>query len=120
MLKEIRAHQRLLKNSFSKEMSASEREVLAKLHYHRLRSFQHERLIHLLITLFFAGLALVSGIISFWLFINLLGAVAYLSLALFMIVLVLELAYVRHYYYLENSIQELYQWDEQLMLRKNH
>lgn len=114
MLKEIREHQQLLERSFSQKLSSSEREALAKLHYRRLQNFQHERSIHLSVTLFFAGLTLFSGIISFWLSLNLSGVIVYLSCALFIIILILELAYVRHYYQLENLIQKLYQWDEQL------
>lgn len=63
---------------------------------------QHERLVHLLVTLFtFAGI-IVLGVLSLaydTLFFRVTGVTA----------LVLLLFYVHYYYYLENSVQELYQ-----------
>ena len=63
--------------------------------------FQHERLIHLLVTIFvgistimFFGLALLLNNIG----IIILGAIT----------MILFLFYIFHYYFLENSIQELY------------
>ena len=63
--------------------------------------FQHERLIHLIVT-FFTGI----GTILF-----LLGALFFESiplLLLFLITLVLFIPYIFHYYYLENGVQALY------------
>lgn len=63
--------------------------------------FQHERLIHLLVTLFFSGMgiaALIAGV----------ALENLLFLVLFLIILVLDIFYIRHYYILENGIQRLY------------
>ena len=60
--------------------------------------FQHERLIHLLVTLAFAVmtiLALVASLSQFY------------CLPLFVLFLVLEVPYVFHYYRLENGVQKL-------------
>lgn len=60
--------------------------------------FQHERLIHLLVTLAFAVMTILS----------LLMTVQELYfLPLFMLFLVLEVPYVFHYYRLENGVQKL-------------
>ncbi len=66
-----------------------------------IQFFQHERLVHLIVT-FFAGI----GTILF-----LLGALYFETIALlllFLITLCLFVPYIFHYYYLENGVQHLY------------
>ena len=73
-----------------------EEEVLTWIQF-----FQHERLVHLIVT-FFTGI----GTILF-----LLGALAFENiglLLLFLITLCLFIPYIFHYYYLENGVQKLY------------
>ena len=73
-------------------------------HLIKIKFFQHERLIHLLVTLFYGVFVFLAVIISFktWLFLIIL----YLAL----IVLIF---YVRHYFFLENHVQYLYkQYDK--------
>ena len=63
--------------------------------------FQHERLIHLIVTVLFAILA--SLLIQEW-------AVLLLCLMFF----VLLIPYIRHYYILENGVQKLYEYYDQI------
>lgn len=66
-----------------------------------IQFFQHERLIHLIVT-FFTGL----GTILF-----LLGALYFEAIGLFLLFLItlcLFIPYIFHYYYLENGVQKLY------------
>ena len=63
--------------------------------------FQHERLIHLIVTVTFALLALI-GITAA------LATPQIPLLILVMLFIVLLVPYVRHYYILENGVQELY------------
>jgi hypothetical protein len=90
------------------------RESLAHLtQYHdtQTRNFQHERLIHLLVTFFFGGL-LIAALVGIGLYLAtghdldpwITGALAGLCLVL----LGLEIAYIGHYYKLENNVQALY------------
>lgn len=65
----------------------------------KIEFFQHERLIHLLITLFFALLSIV-----FLLLIN----TNIIFIVLLLISLVLDIFYILHYFFLENSVQYLY------------
>ncbi len=61
--------------------------------------FQHERLIHLLVTLFYAIFTiafLALGMISF------IFAIPFFAMIIFLIF------YIRHYFFLENAIQYLY------------
>lgn len=60
--------------------------------------FQHERLIHLLVTLAFAVMTILSLLMT-------VQEVYFLPL--FLLFLVLEVPYVFHYYRLENGVQKL-------------
>lgn len=63
--------------------------------------FQHERLVHLIVT-FFTGVSLILFLIA---------AVAFNSISfilLFVVSLCLFIPYILHYYYLENGVQRLY------------
>ena len=60
--------------------------------------FQHERLIHLLVTLGFAVMTVLS---------LLMAVTEVYLLPLFVLFLVLEVPYVFHYYRLENGVQKL-------------
>ena len=75
--------------------------------------FQHERLIHLIVTVTFAlleMLAIVLSVISDSLF----------TLLLPVVILILLIPYIRHYYILENEVQKMYvQYDRmQSLLRQ--
>ena len=65
--------------------------------------FQHERLIHLIVTVTFALLLMLAVLASLFL----------PQLPLFLLILlllVLLIPYIRHYYILENGVQRLYQY----------
>ena len=68
--------------------------------------WQHERLIHLLITILFSLLLMSMIIVSFF-------YATIQSLALTLLLLCLEIPYIRHYYILENNTQKLYRIYEQ-------
>lgn len=74
--------------------------------------FQHERLIHLIVTVTFAlleMLAIVLSVISDSLF----------TLLLPVVILILLIPYIRHYYILENEVQKMYvQYDRMRSLQQ--
>ncbi len=85
------------------EKDKIEKEII-KDHLLKIQFFQHERLIHLLVTLAYALLAIISFSVStfspMFVFIGII-------LVLFLI------PYVFHYFHLENGVQYLYkQYDE--------
>ena len=65
----------------------------------KISFFQHERLIHLLVTLFFSLFAVVLTYLSF-------NNPMYSLIDLAIIVILAF--YIKHYYFLENSVQYLY------------
>ena len=71
-------------------------EVLTKISF-----FQHERLIHLIVT-FFVGISTILLMIGY------LSLEKFELLLLFMLTLMLFIPYILHYYYLENGVQKLY------------
>lgn len=86
-------------------------EAVIKEHLIQISFFQHERLIHLIVTITFAILeVIVIGlcVVSFTL------GVGLLAIAL----LILLIPYVRHYYILENEVQKMYwQYDKMVEQR---
>lgn len=81
-------------------------EAVIKEHLIQISFFQHERLIHLIVTVTFALLEVVViglSVVSFTL------GVGLLAIAL----LILLVPYIRHYYILENEVQKMYgQYDK--------
>ncbi len=69
--------------------------------------FQHERLVHLLVTVLFALLTMLV-------FIQAVTAFSLWSGVLLLSLLVLLVPYIRHYYILENGTQKLYQYYDRL------
>ena len=83
--------------SLSKEQRAHLRQELLV----QIGFFQHERLVHLIVTITFAILTMLAMLGCF-----LTDTPAMLVLTL--LCLVLLVPYVRHYYILENGVQRLY------------
>ena len=90
------------KNDKSKEELQSLRDE----HLVQISFFQHERLIHLIVTVLFAILEVVSLVIT-------VISPEPFSLLLTLVILILLLPYIRHYYILENEVQKMYkQYDK--------
>lgn len=79
-------------------------------HEEMVRCFQHERLVHLIIMLFFVAVDLVLIFLTMILIGNLGGEwlVMWPLYLITLIVTVLAVAYVKYYYFLENHVQGLY------------
>lgn len=98
--------------SFYKELvnqphSLEERTVWREELLTQIQFFQHERLVHLIVTVLFALLTVLTLFASL-LIENLL------LLVLFAMFLILLIPYIRHYYILENGVQKLYEYYDQL------
>ena len=89
----------------------SDWDAVIKEHLIQVSFFQHERLIHLIVTVTFALLEMIVialSVVSFTI------AVGLLAIAL----LVLLIPYIRHYYILENEVQKMYgQYDRMVEKR---
>lgn len=70
-------------------------------HLTQISFFQHERFIHLIVTVVFALLEMMS-------FLAVVLAFSPGLMALTLLILVLLIPYIRHYYILENGVQKMY------------
>jgi hypothetical protein len=110
MEKSLKSHTIFIKNALEANGDGFDWRALSEFNLMQIGFFQHERIVHLLVTLFF-GLILIaffiSGIILANLWFLVLGAVA----------LIMTGFYIRHYFILENGVQELYFLERDILKR---
>ena len=81
-------------------------------HLIQISFFQHERLIHLIVTVTFALLEVIAFALCV---VSFSPGVGLLALAVF----ILLVPYIRHYYILENEVQKMYrQYDKMVEKRE--
>ena len=77
-------------------------------HLIKIKFFQHERLIHLLVTLFYAFLFLVTLVI---------GTYIWAFIIVSLILMCFLIPYILYYFFMENNVQYLYkQYDQMLKI----
>ena len=86
-------------------------EDTIKNHLIKIKFFQHERLIHLYVTLFYA--------LIFLIFVG-LGLLHFIFYIITVILLIFLLFYIVHYFRLENGVQYLYKQYDLMVERKNN
>ena len=100
---------------FIQEAAKKPTRELADHHKAMVQNFQHERLAHLIIMLFFAGLTLgamcASAICLYFSWLLTASLPVYL---LTVILMIMTFCYVKHYYFLENHTQNLYKYTRQI------
>ena len=111
MKKRILAYLKYLSETAPAALSDSDLEAFRRDMLIQIEYFQHERLIHLIVTITFAlatfitlGIA-VSGVTQ-----------AYILLLLLVILLA---PYIKHYYLLENGVQKMYTYYDALVEEEN-
>lgn len=106
MIKEMKEHQRLIEDRIG-GIDPADRTTLFGYHIERMRDFQHERLIHLLVMslvacitvfIFYAGVVTENGIFY----------------VVEVVLIPLLFAYILHYRKLENGVQKLYSLTKKL------
>lgn len=104
---------RIAKCSDKKELA----EIMSE-HKDKIAYMQHERIVHFLVTFMFAIVLCIF--VAVLLFISNSGSAAAIGvIALVVIVMVLEGFYIKHYYFLENTVQKMYKvYDEILAKQK--
>ena len=114
MDKDILTHKKYVQGEIAKlKKNPDQKAAATLLSYHDImtRNFQHERQIHLYVTLFFA-LLMIGSWMGFLVLMTTLGGfdAALWPMALLVLILsVLEGFYIRHYYRLENRTEKLYE-----------
>ncbi len=109
MEKRIKKYLKYLESINFSELSGDELRCLKSEILTQISFFSHERLIHLLVTLFFA----LFTVISMAAFV----VTSYPGMGILSILfLVLLIPYIRHYYILENSVQKMYGFYDRITL----
>jgi len=106
----MKEHESFVKQQLLADESDCRWNEVKKLHTRNIGYMQHERLIHLLVTLAFGGFLLLSIVMAL---VKPLPQVIVLA-GLFGIMLV---AYVVHYFFLENTVQRWYQLMDEIERR---
>ena len=83
------------------------RDEIIKEHLIKIQFYQHERLIHFLVTMLFAIMFLITFLFS-------LNNISIGLLLLDLLFFVLLVPYIFHYYFLENSVQHMYEQYDKL------
>ncbi len=114
MKKYLKEHIIFIENSLKKWNTKTNWNDLSNFNKRCLDFLQHERLIHLLITLFF-------WLLFFWFFVLLIFLNTtswYLNFGILIINIILLIMlcfYIWHYFVLENGIQKLYKLDKKIV-----
>lgn len=103
MTKQIKAYLEILEQFFSVEHSNEELLKMRVELLQRIAFYQHERIVHLIVTMSFGGFFMLSLI----LYMNEGGIGLLLLTVLFLAMLA---AYIKHYYFLENSVQKMHRY----------
>lgn len=98
-------YDQITKKSLTAEDAIREKEQLLI----QIQFFQHERLIHLIVTVLFALLTVMS------IFATLMMPEQPILLALDLLYFILLIPYILHYYRLENGVQKLYEYYDELV-----
>lgn len=87
-----------------------EYEKLIEQHLNQIAFFSHERLVHLIVTVLFA-------ILAFSIFIVCMFQPSIPLYILLLLLMVLLIPYIMHYYLLENGVQKMYRQYDELVKR---
>ena len=88
-------------NDYIKEIQKSKNKNDIESLKTKISFFQHERLIHLIVTLFFVLFSLIFTFISYY-----TKSIVFVIITL--ILYIFDIFYIIHYYILENGVQKLY------------
>lgn len=106
MVKEMKQHAEYVKKRLQ-EKGEDGRAELFLYHCTRVHDFQHERLVHLMVTMLVAVITVATVYVTFLL-------PAPVLFVLDIVLLPLLFAYILHYRALENGVQDLYRLTETL------
>jgi cell division protein FtsW (lipid II flippase) len=101
MIGYMKRHEQYVEQRLEKGLSDEERQELREYHDRQIRWMQHERLVHLIVMLFVCLFALLA------LGLTILNPIAP-YFVLFALLVILSVAYLVHYYRLENGVQRWY------------
>lgn len=111
MKNRINAYKTYIDALLEKNAPDTDWDEVIRQHLIQLEFFMHERLIHLIVTITFALMECICMVMV-------VTAFSIPVAALFILILVLLIPYVMHYYLLENSVQYMYKQYDALLKKK--
>ncbi len=114
MKKRILSYRKRIDEIINEDRPNTDWSDLLNEHLQQIEFFQHERLIHLMVTILFAIMAFLAIILAYI-------SKQLATFALFIAILILLIPYIKHYYLMENEVQKMYdQYDKILKkIRQN-
>lgn len=110
MADRIKQYMQYIDNLLESEDESIDWEEEAKKHLVEIAFFAHERFIHLIVTVLFAIMSILVFLYAFGNFSIPIGL-------LIIMLLVLLVPYIKHYFLLENSVQDMYEQYEKMLVR---
>jgi hypothetical protein len=110
MYKYLKYHEKFIRDMLDSQTNEFDFEYLSEFHKKQIEFMQHERLVHLLVTLAFGFFLIIS------LAITALGISDVFALFDFL-VLILLIPYIIHYFRLENGVQRMYHLANEIEFR---
>ncbi len=112
MKKRILEYRNRIDNLLQNPPDDADWDAILEEHLVQIGFFQHERLVHLIVMITFALLQAISLFM-------LLMCFSWGILGLFLLILVLLIPYIGHYYLLENETQKMYEQYDEMLKYKN-
>lgn len=106
----LKQHESWIRKRLAEEHDPKACRVIRAIHEEMIARMQHERMIHLIVTLFvalFTLLAVGFAVLTHWMF----------AFALSVVLIGLTSAYLVHYFRLENGVQRWYRLSDELRAR---
>lgn len=108
MRKRMTEYMSYMEKLLENEIDEKEYEIIKKDFMTQIQFFQNERLIHLMVTLAFAMIAIVSVVFNFY--------AQNLILGIFSLGVVgMLIPYLNHYFFLERGVQKMYTYYDKLI-----
>lgn len=112
MTEYLKNYMKSLRQSLDSAETSEELEKIMAEHKDKIAFMQHERLVHFLVTMMFAVILVI------FVGVHLVTENILVSL-LVVIITVLLGFYIKHYYFLENTVQEMYRIYDEINAKKN-
>lgn len=112
MTEYLKSYMSYIEKRLSECGSSDEIEEILTEHRDKIAFMQHERLVHFLVTMMFALILVIFMAVQF--FTESLGL-----LLLITMIIVLTAFYIKHYYFLENTVQKMYVVYDEILKKRN-
>lgn len=112
MTEYLKNYMNLTEQRLNSCVSLNDIEKILAEHKDKIAFMQHERIVHFLVTMMFA--IVLSIFICAFIF-----AENFALLLLVTMILILLAFYIKHYYFLENTVQQMYKVYDRILEKKN-